>query len=67
MPEIITEVTTPRGFYIRSDGAGGTEIIVVLEDENRIYRISDLQLFNLACDATLLMSKKTLAMYAALK
>jgi hypothetical protein len=65
MSEIISKVITPISFYIRSDGDGAVEIVALAKGSQHVYRLNDLQLIHLATDATLQMSKRTLAMHAA--
>jgi hypothetical protein len=65
MPEIADEVVYPISFYIRGAADGGTEIVALAKGEQRIYRLNDMQITHLACDATLQVTKQRLAALAA--
>jgi hypothetical protein len=61
MSEVTTEVIVPISFYIRADGNDGVEIVALAKGEQRVYRLTDLQVIHLACDTTLQLTKKLLA------
>ena len=67
MPEIVIETVFPISFYIRAASDGGTEIVALSRGDQRVYRLNELQLIHLACDATLQMTKRALAVHSAAK
>jgi hypothetical protein len=64
MSEVTTEVIVPISFYVRSDD-GNVEVVALARGDQRVYRLTDLQVIHLACDAVLQVTKRTLAERAA--
>jgi hypothetical protein len=60
MSQITTEVIIPVSFYIRSDD-GNVEVVALAEGKQLVYRLTELQVVHLACDAVLQVTKRTLA------
>jgi hypothetical protein len=58
--EVTTEVIVPISFYIRSDD-GNVEVMALAKGEQRVYRLTELQVIHLACDAVLQVTKRQLA------